>query len=413
MKIALGLMTKDKLELTKQILPAILHQGIDLFWFDGSMTEAAERYPYDSCAALKVYSNVKGGPDAAAAFAFTTMLAHKKNFDFVGIIENDVLLRAGNWLVRTMELFDLGAADGLKVGAVSTRAYEDRVLIQRDGYAVMHNLGFGQIIMSREAAYRALSCFRTSLTLENRRLFSQLAGIDIGSYWAFRGGVHPIGTDWGLDRNLASFGFASLALTPSPVEMIGQDPPLADQGLAIVSKEIEHLRNEQRMQLFAARTRAIRDKMWQPATSPLRYYDESASTWTIFPHQMATLDGRYEGSWTLKWAQGFGPFAWRAVENAVLSVPVSGNASFLVSGGEKGGKVELLDLASGYKADPLIQAEGPQGNVMGVTAPSGFAYRQMRLMLDPGCVFYGIQTKEPQPMFAKPAFDHSVLPPVG
>ena len=122
-----------------------------------------------------------------------------------------------------MELFQRGKQDGFNVGAVSARCYEDRILFQRDGYAVTHNLGAGMIMFTREAAELVLANYRTVWTTENRTLFAQLSGIDIGSYWAFRGNQNFLVADWNFDRVLAAHGLASLALTPNRATMLDQD----------------------------------------------------------------------------------------------------------------------------------------------------------------------------------------------
>ena len=62
----------------------------------------------------------------------------------------------------------------MEVGAVSARCYEDRILIQRAGYTVCHNLGAGMIMFTRKAAELVLQNYRTVWTTENRLLFSQL-----------------------------------------------------------------------------------------------------------------------------------------------------------------------------------------------------------------------------------------------
>jgi 2-deoxy-D-gluconate 3-dehydrogenase len=127
---------------------------------------------------------------------------HDFKYTHIGLVENDVLLDK-DWFDQTMALFEQGKAAGLEVGAVSARCYEDRILIQRDGYAITHNTGAGMIIFSRKAAELVLQNYRTVFTTENRLLFAQLSGIDIGAYWAFRGSQHWLVADWNFDRVLA------------------------------------------------------------------------------------------------------------------------------------------------------------------------------------------------------------------
>ena len=105
--------------------------------------------------------------------------------------------------------------------------------MQRDGYAVMHNIGAGVVIFTREAAEIVLRTFRTHWWPDNVKLFAQLSGIDLRTYAAFRGNEQWVTTDWGWEAQLARHGLASLALTPAKCSMIGQDPPLHEQGLEL------------------------------------------------------------------------------------------------------------------------------------------------------------------------------------
>ena len=190
MKLAISLLTCDKPELVEQSIKPLLAGALEhkyhLFVCDGSTSEKNEKAIWELAYPTgHVLSNVRGGAGAAIVYALTMMLQHQEGYTHVGLVESDVLLLDG-WL-DCLGLFSLGTADGLEVGAVSARAYVDRVLFQRDGYVAMHNLGAGQIIFTREAAQIVLKTFRTGWTTDNRRIFSQLCGVDIGAFWAFRG----------------------------------------------------------------------------------------------------------------------------------------------------------------------------------------------------------------------------------
>lgn len=420
-RIALAFLTRDKTELSNvSIKPLLGLPDVEIFWVDGSQTPAGRELPVHISLSqgerhgIRMHHDVVGGPDAAVCYALTTML--KGNYDYVGLCESDVVLPTG-WFVPTMALFDRGRSEGLEVGAVSTRAYEDRILIQRDGYAVVHNLGWGMQIMTREAARITLTRMRTSITTENRRVFCQIAGIDIGRYWAFRALEHSLCPDWGNDRTLAAHGLASLALTPSPVEMIGQNPPLAEQGLRIADAPVELLRNDATFRIYASNLASLRQGV-RAIPNCFELYDPSTGTFTIFPHQVATFGGVYEGDWRLKWTQGFGPFSWKAGMMAhdtfpTLTIPLSGSVEFLVSGGEHGGTVQLEDTHSGYQITPPLPPEPQGGGFMSLPVPAGVSYRQVKLtMLSPGTVFYGIRTREPQPWISDVEFDWHTLPRV-
>lgn len=416
-KVAIAYLTKDRVELSKQTLgPLLQSTKFDLHWFDGSATEEGTAFQGRHWAGeVKCYGDVRGGPDAAVAYALTTLLKHSAKYTHIGICENDVLLGV-DWFPRTMELFTLGSQDGLRVGAASPRCFEDRILVQRDVYAVMANLGWGVQIMTREAATIALNRFRTGHTLENRRVFAQLTGKDLGTYWAFRAGEHQLCADWTNDWKLASNGLASLALTPSPVKMIGQVPPLAEQGLTIASAPVEALRDNVAFNLFAERTYKIwtgcgqHDQILNLGV-PYAYPDTNGSQ-AFFSHQLGALNALYIGDWRLGNSQGFGPFPFKAGDECSVTVAISGPCQVLLSGGTDGGHFLVEDMQSGYSNDPVLSPKAQTG-IMGVQVPAGVAYRDIRITaLKPGGRFYGIKVFEPQPSNLTWKFDHSYLPPV-
>lgn len=412
-RVAIAFSTKDRVELSKRTIEPLLDLDAALYWVDGSTTKEGEELPFRYDAPFKFYilSNVHGGADAAIVHNLTILL--QTDCAYVGLVENDVLLTDSDWLKKTMALFEYGADDGLKVGAVSARCFEDRVLIQQPDYAVMHNLGAGMVIFTREAAQLVLKYFRTGWTLANRLLFAQLSGLDIGAWWAFRGGQHILCADWGFDMVLAAHGLSSLALTPSPVEMIGQTPSLAEQGLTIATKPVVDRIDsyEYGFEIYRDRLEEIRDGRLKPAWPGLFHTEPGCSV--IFPHQLKYVGGSYSGDWMLKWAMAFGPFAWKAGDDQPsLRVPVLGSCDVLVSGGEKGGKVKVIDKQSGFEASPTLQPEGSQGQVLALNVPSSCGYREIEMTcLTSGTVFYGIKCREPQPYNPSLSFDHSWLPP--
>lgn len=419
-KVAIAFSTKDRVELSKQTIEPLLRCDFDLFLVDGSTTKEGEDFLHSNGVSyFQTFANVRGGADAAIVFSLTTMLNHSNNYNFVGLCENDVLLSKG-WFPPTFALFERGAAEGLEVGAVSARCFEDRILCQRDGYALCHNIGAGMVIFTRKAAELVLANFRTGNWTENRRTFMKLSGLDVGRWGAFRTNDQVITADWHFDNVLAQRGLASLALTPSPVEMIGQIPPLAEQGLKLVTEPVELLRNDAAFAAFVDRTAAIRRGELKLSCNPTQFHQADDGSWMFFPHQIADIGGKFAGDWKLKWAQGFGPFAWKAnwaLEenedgiNCSLTVPISGPCSFLVSGGEKGGQVQVEDLVSGYKVAPTLPPESQMTQLLNLVVPGNITYREIRLtMLTPGTIFYGISTREPQPRLPKVTFDHSKLP---
>lgn len=427
-KVAISFLTKDRTDLSVQsIVPLLQPTKFDTFWIDGSVTEQGQQLPDQYPQLAGHYANIRGGAGAGIVFALTMMLEHPARYDYVGLVENDVFL-GGDAICSAVALFQRGQDAGLEVGAVSARTYADRILFQRDGYAVMHNLGAGQIILTRAAAEIVLNTFRSGWTTDNRRIFAQLSGIDIGRYWAFRGGDHWLVADWNFDATLAAHGLASLALTPSPCEMIGQNPPLAEQGLVLVDHEIEEFRDAALFDRFVTRTRKIRHGEFALGTQTDFHYDPVSNTWTYFAPHIHKLGGRFTGDWAFREQRGFGEFAWVSGRggtslyltnggyesfNARLEIPIFGPACFLVSGGKNGGKVEIEDTASGFKASPDLLPEGPNQQVLQIIVPGAVNYRTVRLTaLTPGVVFFGIQTRDKQPFDPSIKFNYSTLPPV-
>lgn len=408
MKTAIAYLTKDRVELTKQTFPILRDGQHALFWVDGSNFGGEGQIFFDAnhTAATESFSDIRGGADAAIVFALSRMLNHSAEYTHVGLCENDVLLDP-DWFARTIHLFELGAEDGLVVGAASARAYDDRILIQRSGYAVCHNLGAGHVIYTRKAAELVLANYRTGWWPDNRAIFAQLSGIDIGRYACFRGSAQWTTADWHFDAILAQAGLSSLALTPCAAEMIGQEPSLEEQGLRLVDREVEQLRDENAFLRFRRRTEDIRDGSWKPQViTPVHRASLNGGATLTFPHQ---LDAVRIGDWRLKWSQGLGPFSYRAESEAVLAFWAFGPCVILVSGGERAAKIKILDHGSGYEIDPEVPPA--EHGITQLAVPGGVSYREIEITCGEGAVFYGIQTQEPQPTTNR-KFDYSVLPPV-
>jgi hypothetical protein len=319
-----------------------------------------------------------------------------------------------NWFDKTIDLFNVGKAHGLEVGAVSARTYVDRVLVQCDGFAVMHNLGAGMVIFSRSAAELILKYYRTGMTSENRRVFSLLSGVDIGSYWAFRGSEHMLVADWSWDRMLAQHGLCSLALTPAKAEQLED---IASMGLAMVKKPVKELDNPKAFTRYARNLEQVRKgDVIMPSTPGMRLF--YGDTWTIFPHQLPSLGAVYSGDWRFKWAMGYGCFAWKSGEGVTLhnppivDIPVMGPVDILVSGGEKGGQIRVHDEHTGFSCEPGLVPEGQSGT-LAIAVPGAYTYRNIKVTaLTPGVIFYGIRSREAQPYLPHIKFDFQSLPPL-
>jgi hypothetical protein len=405
-RVAIAFSTCDRVELTKQSIQPLLQLGFDLHWVDGSKTEAGLNFVQNHDIMFK-YTGVRGGSGAAIVFALTAMLKH--DYTHIGLVENDVVLK-GDWFDQTMSLFEQGNQDGLTVGAVSARCYEERILIQRPDYAICHNLGAGMIIFTREAAQLVLNEYRVQFTTENRQIFSQLTGYDIARDWAFGGQEHFLVADWRWDALLASHGMASLALIPSPVEMIGQNPPLAEQNLTLATDQTTELAGDDMFDRYRSNLQAIRTRQFKIASHGLFHRDVDGSR-TIFAHQINAVNGIYQGEWRLKDAPGFGPFGWTAKTDAVIEILIYGNCEIVLGGGKDGGQVYVKDTMSNYEARPVLPPEGAQGQVVSVHMPGFCHYRKLRIeMTTPGTTFYAVRCKDEQPMNTGFRFDYDVLP---
>ena len=409
MKVAISYTTKNRPELRQETLPrVVMNPAYDLHIVDGS----DDVWRPASRGGLKYYTfhpNIRGGADASLAFCLSMMLNHEEKYTHVGIVEMDVLL-ADDWFEETMSLFDRGAGEGLAVGAVSPRSYVDRVLIQRDGYAVCHNLGAGVIIFTREAAEIVLKSFRVGWWPDNTKLFAQLSGIDLRTYAAFRGQEQFVTTDWLWDTAIAAHGLASLALTPAKCQMIGQHPSLADQGLELVSSYWpDGPTGDQHFDRYRTSLQNIRDGLARIEQPGIIHRDGGGML--FFPHQLGYLAGGpgWQGTLELKWSQGFGPFAYRAGPGgASLSLRTSGTSSFLVTGGLTGAKVALTDTRSGFNFAPDLPPEN--GNPLSISVPGGPVPRKVTMEMSEGAVFYGMSCNDPQMLDPTFGFDWNQLP---
>jgi hypothetical protein len=279
----------------------------------------------------------------------------------------------------------------------------------------MHNLGAGAVIFTREAARHVLNSFRTHWWADNVRLFAQISGIDLRTYAAFRGNEQWVTTDWGFDAQLARHGLASLALTPARCRMIGQNPPLEQQGLELVpwadacrNGLLPNANNDPAFDLYRDNLATIRAKRSR-LDAPGRIARHGGGM-LFFAHQLGTIAGgpTWQGKSELIWSQGFGPFAYRAGPGGMsLAVRLSGSCSFLVTGGNTGGKVIVEDLRSGFRIGPELPAESP---IIEVVVPGSPVPRELKVSFDEGTVFSGIQTVEPQMLDTTFRFDWHQLP---
>lgn len=409
MKLALAYSTKDQVKLSEQTFPVLRDGQHALFWCDGSQTEAGLEFFRNNAPCTTVHGpGIKGGPDAAIAWKLSKMLAAPQKYTHIGLIENDVLLDL-DWLEPTMALFEKGKQDGLEVGAVSPRSYVDRILIQRDGWAVMHNLGAGVVIFTRAAADLILRSFRTTWWPDNVRLFASLSGIDLRTYAAFRGQEQWCTTDWGWETMLARHGLASLALTPAKCQMIGQVPSLEKQGLELTSETLMQRGIDQKaFEIYRDNLASIRAGVHKLDGPNIIHREHGGML--FFPHQLGHLAGtQWAGNLVLKNSQGFGPFAYVAGHGgASLSLRISGSCSYLATGGVDGARVTVTDARSDFKSDPDLPAGDEP--IISITVPGTPIPRILTFDMAEGAVFHGLQTTDPQMLDTTFRFNWDQLP---
>jgi hypothetical protein len=408
--VAISFLTKDRAMQSRRSIVPLLRRPFDIFWIDGSNDKEGASLPYDLQYAIPsafVSAHIKGGADAAIVYALTTMLNHNNNYQFVGLCEQDVLLHE-DWWGPTFALFQRGKSEGLEVGAVSARSYQDRILCQRDGYGIFHNLGSGHVIFTRKAAEIILQNYRNSHTWENRAIFSQLSDLDIARWWAFGPYYHHTTVDWGFDATLARHGLASLALVPNCAEMLEDIAPI---GLRYADAPQELLRDDAAFDRFAERTRAIRGGHLALRGYDAHYRDLLTGDVTIFAHQMLALGARFEGAWKLRWSQGFGPFCWRAAEvGATLTFPAFGECHLIISGGNT--HARLRAQAPGLDWETTIESERSGRETVRLSLSGDFMHREVRITaLTAGLCVFGLQTRAPQAADPSWRFDWSCLPP--
>lgn len=413
-RVAIAFLTKDRVEKTKQTVEPLLQPDkFDTYQIDGSVTQEGIDLTYELMKIEKLYlhPDVKGGTCRAIAYSLTHLLT--MGYDYIGFCESDVLLDP-DWFEPTMALFD--NTEGLEVGAASPRCYVDRILAQRDGYALMHNLGAGVVIFTRRAAEIVLERYRTGWTTENRRVFAALSGIDIGSYWAFRRSEHMLVADWGFDRELALHGLASVALTPSKATMLED---IAAQGLEMAPADTSQRRSDKAFNQFSLMTAALRGGalvLPDQASPHLRLGDGSH---IVFAHQLSGIGGHYTGDWRYRWSVAFGGHAWESGKQpAEFEVPVLGGCSLFIVSCGRSGKIDVKDEcgARGEFDLPVAQQLTVPPYAVEIwevpVRPRCFSQGVVHVQaLTPGIVFYGLRTTEPQP-YLPDRFSFATLSPL-
>jgi hypothetical protein len=225
-RLGFSFSTKDRYLFTLQSLQNLdTEGGYDLIWNDGSnepgVPALARNYKFKNANLVEVNYGVTGGAEAAVCFGLSRLL--KLGYDYIGLIENDILFRPG-WFSELLKLFSQGAEDGIVCGSATARSFESHVLEYRSGYAVQSDIGAGMVLFSREAAEIIMEKYSNPSSLQMtthswQKFYADHFGIDLRTFspfWAYPPEkAFPCTLDWGYTPSLYLRGYASLSTIPS------------------------------------------------------------------------------------------------------------------------------------------------------------------------------------------------------
>ena len=225
-RIGFSFSTRDRYLFTLQSIKNLdTDGGYDLIWNDGSretgVPALARNYKFQNANLVEVNYGVTGGADAAICFGLSRLL--KLGYDYVGLIENDILFRPG-WFSALLKLFSQGAEDGIVCGSATARSFESHVLEYRSGYSVQSDIGAGMALFSRAAAEIIIEKYSNPSSLQLtthswQKYYADRFGIDLRTFspfWAYPPEkAFPCTLDWGYTPSLYLRGYASLATIPS------------------------------------------------------------------------------------------------------------------------------------------------------------------------------------------------------
>jgi hypothetical protein len=223
-RVGFALSSKDRVDFTRQTLEGMdADGGYDIVWNDGSDGAEARAlpgiFPFRNARLAEVNYDVRGGPDRSICFGLQRLI--QLGYDYVGLIENDVVMQPG-WFPRLMNLFALAAADGIACGAATVRSYEGRVMEHRAGYSVNWGTGAGMILFARPAAEVILHQYpRLQMsTASIMRFYARLFKVDLNmcvqngeGKWIQQDSRLTL--DWGYTPMLYMHGYTSVGTIPS------------------------------------------------------------------------------------------------------------------------------------------------------------------------------------------------------
>jgi hypothetical protein len=355
-RLAVAYSTKDRTELTRRtVAPLLAAADIDLYWFDGSATEAGQRLPSalcaDSPAICEVHYGVTGGPDFAILHALR--LLRPLRYELVLLVENDVLLTAG-WQAALHDCMSAAHAAGFQVGGASLRVVDQRVLSFNATYCLLLNAGAGCIALTPPALDIVVENYRTTDSDELIRQYRALTGIDVAETVQF-----PLGqmcsADCLYDLLLYLHGFVVAAPPVSFAQNVNPEDGPLQRGAIVVSDAGQHL-----AQLHGALTRP--DQLRLPVEPFCRFQrSQFSGRLLVACHQLDLAVGpgepparvRLEGSWRPRWLQMLGPFSLAGTGRIRLPVLGASIGVLLFSGQAP---VELvLTGPDGYRATSAMK----------------------------------------------------------
>jgi len=120
-RIGFSFSTRDRYLFTLQTVQSLdAEGGYDLIWNDGStepgVPAMAENFKFKNAKLVEINRGVTGGAERAVCFGLSRLL--ELGYDYVGLIENDLVFRPG-WFSGLMKLFSQGAADGIVCGSAT------------------------------------------------------------------------------------------------------------------------------------------------------------------------------------------------------------------------------------------------------------------------------------------------------
>jgi hypothetical protein len=369
-RVAVAYSTKDRVDQTRTTSARLLDDPeLDLFWFDGSATEAGRQLPLELCAGrpavCAVHRGVVGGPDCAIMYALGCVRG--LGYDLVILIENDVVLADG-WLPALHASMERALDNGFKVGAATVRVYAQRVLSFNGDHCLMLNSGAGFIALTPVSIDLILGNYRTLDGVEFIRLFQAATGIDVSETIEFEA-ARRLSVDWFFDLILYVHG---LVVAAPPVSFASTvDDPQRPSVRQVTDVE-QHLPAVRTRLTRPCQVRDIPYKCFRFQKSPL------SDRMLIGCHQL--LAGvnrnngdspvRMHGHWRRVWLQGLGPFGLAGDDE--ISVATYGPTAGLLLFAREA-RAELLVLESGrsivLEAGTMVDFPLEAGIVLGPPPP--------------------------------------------